>query len=201
MLLDDHPLLREGLRTWLQDHPEIRVVAEAGSVADALDVVAKIGVDVALVDLGLKGESGIDFMHALKRSRSAIKSVVLSMHDGAEFVASAVEAGASGYILKSAPGDEVLSAIRAAAAGGNYFSAEIAMHLPEGRSVSILTLREREVLKASASEKSNKHIARALGISVRTVESHRLNIRTKLNIQSKVDFMRYAMEVRADGLA
>ena len=116
---------------------------------------------------------------------------MLSMHEKSEYVTQAVQAGARGYVLKDAPAEEIINAIETVANGGNYFSSGLKISTP--LAVQILTQREQCILNSIATGKSNKHIARELDLSVRTVEAHRLNIKRKLNIEGQADLIRYAL--------
>lgn len=195
MLVDDHPLVRDGLRARLEAVPHFRVVAEAGSGAEALARVGTLEVDLVLMDITMRDGSGIDATAQLGRSHPHIAVLILSMHDKLEYVTQAMQAGARGYVLKDAPGKDIVLAIDTVMAGGIYYSAPVARQLarpavPDNQ----LTLREQEVLRHLANGESNKQIARALDLSVRTVETHRLNIKRKLGIEGQAELIKFAVQ-------
>jgi DNA-binding NarL/FixJ family response regulator len=195
MLVDDHPLVRDGLRARLESVPHFRVVAEAGSGTEALAMLASSRVDLVLMDITMRDGSGIDATAQLGRSHPGIAVLILSMHDKLEYVTQAMQAGARGYVLKDAPGKDIVLAIDTVMAGGIYYSAPVARQLarpsvPDNQ----LTTREQEVLRHIANGESNKQIARALDLSVRTVETHRLNIKRKLGIEGQAELIKFAVE-------
>lgn len=195
MLVDDHPLVRDGLRARLEAVPHFRVVAEAGSGAEALAKAGAAQVDLVLMDITMRDGSGIEATAQLSRSHPGIAVLILSMHDKLEYVSQAMQAGARGYVLKDSPGKEIVLAIDAVMAGGVYYSAPVARQLarpamPDNQ----LTSREQEVLRHIANGESNKQIARQLDLSVRTVETHRLNIKRKLGIEGQAELIRFAVQ-------
>lgn len=195
LLVDDHPLVRDGLRARLESIPHFDVVAEAGNAAEALAHVASIEIDLALMDINLAGMNGIELTRRIHEQYPDIAVLMLSMHDKAEYVMQAIQAGARGYVLKDAPATDIISAIDAVMSGGIYYSAGLARQLARpAPPAMLLTLREREVLRCIATGKSNKHIARDMALSVRTVETHRLNIKRKLGIEGQADLIRFALE-------
>lgn len=183
VLIDDHALVRDGIRALLMAVPELDVVGEAGSGAEAFDLLKRVPADVVLMDIGLKDINGLELTQSLRRDFPDIRVLILSMYDNQEYVNTSVKVGARGYVLKDAPSREIIVAIEAIAAGGTYYSEgvaeKLANHSAEERE---LTPREREVLLMLAQGHNNKTMARALQISVRTVETHRLSIRRKLDI-------------------
>jgi DNA-binding NarL/FixJ family response regulator len=195
MLVDDHPLVRDGLRARLEAVPHFRVVAEAGSGAEALRLLGGARVDLVLMDITMRDGSGIEATAQLSRSHPDIAVLMLSMHDKLEYVSQAMQAGARGYVLKDAPGKDIVLAIDTVMAGGIYYSAPVARQLarpamPDNQ----LTSREQEVLRHIANGESNKQIARALDLSVRTVETHRLNIKRKLGIEGQAELIKFAVQ-------
>jgi len=195
MLVDDHPLVRDGLRARLEAVPHFRVVAEAGSGAEALRLLGGARVDLVLMDITMRDGSGIEATAQLNRSHPDIAVLILSMHDKLEYVSQAMQAGARGYVLKDAPGKDIVLAIDTVMAGGIYYSAPVARQLarpamPDNQ----LTSREQEVLRHIANGESNKQIARALDLSVRTVETHRLNIKRKLGIEGQAELIKFAVQ-------
>jgi DNA-binding NarL/FixJ family response regulator len=149
------------------------------------------------MDINLGSSSGITLTARFTREYPDIAIIMLSMHEKAEYVAQAIQAGARAYVLKDAPAAEIIDAIDSVIAGKNYFSSGLltqSEQFPEKQiPTQILTQRELGILKSIATGKSNKHIARELDLSVRTVETHRLNIKRKLNIEGQADLIRYAL--------
>ena len=195
LLVDDHPLVRDGLRARLDATKHLQVVGEADSGEDALILAEQLLPDLVLVDVSMKGMNGIEFTLRLREKLPAMKTMILSMYDKAEYVASAIRAGASGYVLKDAPVADIIAAIDTIAGGGSYFDPNliVAMSKPTDTENPI-TGREREILLLLAEGHSNKRIAQKLDISVRTVETHRLSLRRKLGITTPAGFVKYAMD-------
>ncbi len=195
LLVDDHPLVRDGLRARLESIPHFSIVAEAANADEALRHAASQKIDLALMDINLTGMNGIDLTVRFHALHPGIAVLMLSMHDKAEYVMQAIQAGARGYVLKDAPALDIIRAIETVMDGGIYYSAGLIRQLARPLSQSQqLTPREREVLKRIATGKSNKHIAGELDLSVRTVETHRLNIKRKLGIEGQADLIRFALE-------
>jgi len=186
MLVDDHPLVRDGLRARLEAVPHFRVVAEADSGAEALALAGGTRIDLVLMDITMRDGSGIEATARLTANHPDIAILILSMHDKLEYVTQAMQAGARGYVLKDAPGKDIVLAIDTVMAGGIYYSAAVARQLARPAAQdNQLTSREQEVLRHIANGESNKQIARALDLSVRTIETHRLNIKRKLGIEGQ----------------
>jgi DNA-binding NarL/FixJ family response regulator len=196
LLVDDHPLVRDGLRARLETIPHFTVVAEAGNATEALELAGKQNIDLALMDINLAGGmNGIELTGRFNTLFPEIAVLMLSMHDKAEYVMQAIQAGARGYVLKDAPALDIITAIDTVMSGGIYYSAGLAKQLSRPMPPAmLLTPREREVLQCIATGKSNKHIAREMNLSVRTVETHRLNIKRKLGIEGQADLIRFALE-------
>jgi DNA-binding NarL/FixJ family response regulator len=195
MLVDDHPLVRDGLRARLEAVPHFRVVAEAGSGAEALAQVDVTDVDLVLMDITMRDGSGIETTAQLNARHPDIAVLMLSMHDKLEYVTQAMQAGARGYVLKDAPGKDIVLAIDTVMAGGIYYSTALARQLAQpAQQDSQLTSREQQVLQHIANGESNKQIARELDLSVRTVETHRLNIKRKLGIEGQAELIKFAVQ-------
>lgn len=195
LLVDDHPLVRDGLRARLEAAPRLRVVGEAGSGQEAIEQAGACRPDLVLMDVNMKGGSGIEATARLLQHYPGVAVLVLSMHDKPEYVTQAIQAGARGYVLKDAPGKDIVLAIDTVMGGGIYYSAALARQLASpAASSDVLTAREQEVLKHIAGGQSNKQIARALDLSVRTVETHRLNIKRKLGIEGQAELIRFAVQ-------
>jgi DNA-binding NarL/FixJ family response regulator len=195
LLVDDHPLVRDGLRARLESIPNFEIVAEAAGATEALQHASSLALDLALMDINLQGINGIALTSQFQSLYPQVAVLMLSMHDKAEYVTQSVLAGARGYVLKDAPGCDIIAAIDAVMAGGVYYSEAVKRHLATPLETSpVLTPRERGILAAIAHGKSSKQIARDLSLSVRTVETHRLNIKRKLGIDGQANLIRFALE-------
>jgi len=207
LLIDDHPLVRDGLRLRLETVPGLDVIGEAGHAMAALallqDCLARDPrggtlPHLILMDLNMPGMSGLSLIAQLHEQYPQIAVLVLSMHDSGEYIVQAVKAGARGYLLKDEPAQEIVAAIHAVMAGRMYFSATATIRLSETSAPAmLLTQRERDVLRHIADGHANKQIAQALNLSVRTVETHRLNIKRKLNIEGQAELIKYAVQASA----
>ncbi|MHC8392044.1 response regulator [Pseudomonas sp. MDT2-39-1] len=194
-LVDDHSLVRDGIKALLAVMAPLEVVGEAESGADAIDMVGRCQPDLLLVDISLRDMNGLELTRVLRSQYPSLKVLVLSMYDNYEYVSESVRAGASGYVLKNSPSREIIAAIEAIASGGTFYSAEIAQRLISDKSTdNELTPRESQVLYKMAQGLNNKEMARELDISVRTVETHRLSIRRKLNIDKPAALVKYAID-------
>ena len=205
MLVDDHTLVREGIRHILTATPGIEVVAEAGDGTEALRHAAEARPDVVVLDLSLPGISGLELATRLREVLPAVKVLILSVHDHPEYVLGAVRAGAQGYLRKDTSPAELRAALQAVARGESYFSPPVARHLtaavrgenlpedPAGRRAR-LTPREREVLAGIAAGETSRAIATRLGLSPRTVETYRESLARKLDIKTVAALTRFALE-------
>ncbi|AKQ58163.1 response regulator [Bordetella hinzii] len=201
LLIDDHALVRDGLKLHLESHPWLTVVGEADNALAALDLLASCPPhelpDLVLLDLYMRGIDGLDLAKLLHERYPQIAVLILSMHDNVEYMLQAVRAGARGYLLKDEPAEDILAAIEAVSAGRNYFSARVATKLAQSCApASLLTQREREILRHIGLGMANKQIAQALNLSVRTVETHRQNLKRKLGIEGQAELIKYAIEHR-----
>lgn len=195
MLVDDHPLVRDGLRARLESVAHFRIVAEAANADEALRHAEQSVIDLVLMDINMRHVSGIEATAQFHQRFPGIAVLILSMHDKLEYVTQAMQAGARGYLLKDAPGKEIVQAIETVISGGIYYSEVLARQLARPLvQDNQLTVREHEVLQHLACGESNKQIARALDLSVRTVESHRLNIKRKLGIEGQAELIKYAVQ-------
>ncbi len=195
LLVDDHPLVRDGLIARMESVDDIRVVGEAGDAVEALERVAACRPQVVLMDIGMRGASGIDLAEQLIARDPGLIVLMLSMYDSAEYAQRAMAVGARGYVLKNSPSTEILTAIRTVAGGGTYLSPALAQRLfrmPTPR--VLLSEREEQILALLGQGQSSKLIARALDIGVRTVETHRQNIRRKLDLAGQAELIKYAVE-------
>jgi two-component system response regulator NreC len=205
MLVDDHALVREGLRHILAATPGIEVVAEAGEGGEALRLAAEVKPDLVVLDLSLPGISGLQLTAQLRALLPSVRVLILSVHDHPEYVLGAVRAGAQGYLRKDTSPAELRAALQAVARGESYFSPPVARHLtaavrgeavaeePAGR-LARLTPREREVLAGIAAGETSRAIASRLGLSPRTVETYRESLARKLDIKSVAALTRFALE-------
>ena len=204
LLVDDHAVVRSGLRMLLSGHSEMEIVGEAGTAAEALQKAGEFKPDVILMDIGLPDKTGIDATREIKAKFPDIKIVALTIHEDEEYFFQMLAAGASGYVPKRAAPEELITAITAAAAGEVYLYPTMAKLLvrdylsaerPAEEKINLdgLTSREREVLTHLAEGSTNDEIASALVISPKTVERHRENIMRKLNLHSRSELVRYAI--------
>jgi DNA-binding NarL/FixJ family response regulator len=203
ILVDDHPLVRDGLRARLDTVPGFAVVGEAGNADEALALAAAHEPDLVLMDVGMRGMNGIALAALFHERFPGIRVLMLSMHDNVEYVTQAVRAGASGYVLKDSPGAEIIRAIGAVLEGKTYFSEGLSARLIHASAmrdpIERLTPRERDILDQLAEGLSSKQIAQRNGLSVRTVETHRLNLKRKLEIEGQAELIKFAVEHRRTG--
>ncbi|MEM5527699.1 response regulator transcription factor [Gammaproteobacteria bacterium AS21] len=196
LLVDDHPMVQDGLSSCLSYYDDISIIGASQTGEDAIKEAKNLQPDVVLMDISMPGMNGIDATELLCEQLPATKVLIFSMHDSIEFVTNAVQAGASGYILKDTTSEEVYYAIKAVHSGKTHFSSSIAKVLietPTPVEGIKLTTREQVVLAYIAKGYSSKEVARQLSISVRTVEAHRRNIKTKLKIDSLAELIHYAI--------
>jgi two-component system NarL family response regulator len=196
LLVDDHPMVQSGLLACLKYYDDIDVVGFSIDGKGALDKVSELKPNVILMDVSMPLMNGIDATEIITEQFPETKVLIFSMHDSSEFVHSAIQAGASGYVLKDTSSEEVYCGIKAVAAGNTYFSCSIAKMLiqkPLRQEQERLTTREQVILSYVAQGFSSKEVATKLQISFRTVDAHRRNIKVKLNIESLADLVRYAI--------
>jgi len=201
LLVDDHPLFREGLKSRLSLDEEIEVVDEADNGKDALELIKKVSLDVVLMDINMPQMNGMYVLELIKEQELDCKVLMLSMHDNREYIVSAMRHGADGYILKDVPGAELIEAIKKVAKGGQYFSPEVTQILSQemGREKGgVITSREQLVLRLISHGLNNKRMAQELNVSVRTIETHKRNIKRKLSIDTTTGLVRYAIEYGLD---
>jgi DNA-binding NarL/FixJ family response regulator len=212
VIVDDHAILREGVRALLQLHPDIEVVGEGGNGMDAIAAVGKLDPDVLLMDIAMPGLGGIEAALELKKLGKRTKVLILSQYEDREYVRRLLKAGVSGYVLKKSAGAELANAIRAVHRGGLVLDPEVARTAMEegGPSTSgaaadpydTLTDREKQVLKLVAEGRSNKEVAEVLGISVKTAMSHREHVMEKLGVHNRTELVRFALKkgvIRVEG--
>ena len=205
MLVDDHTLVREGVRHVLAGTPGFDVVAEAGDGEAAVRLAPGSRPDLVVLDLSLPGAGGLEVASRLREALPAVRILILSVHDHPEYVLGAVRAGAQGYLRKDTSPAELREALRAVARGESYFSPPVARHLSAavrgdtpaddaGARLARLTPREREVLGGIAGGETSRAIAARLGLSPRTVESYRESLARKLDIKTVAGLTRFAVE-------
>jgi len=196
LLVDDHPLVLDGIRSRLEDDPEIAIVGEAGNGEEALRMAKERKPDIVLMDINMPVMNGIEAAEKFAELLPDIKLLMLTMHDSREYITKVLKAGAKGYILKDVSSSEMLIAIRAVHQGKTYYSSgvtDILVNESSKKEVP-LTDREKTILQLLAEGNSNKHVARELDISVRTVETHRRNIKRKLEVKTSAGLVKYAIE-------
>ena len=195
LLVDDHPLVRDGLRARLEVVPGFEVVGEAGNADEALAQMAALRPSLVLMDVGMKDVNGIDLTAMLLVREPALQVLMLSMYDNPEYVQRAMQAGARGYVLKDAPASEIIAAIEAVAGGGTFLSPAVSKRLFRNQAPRpLLSSREAQILSALARGLSSKQIAREMDVSVRTVEAHRQSIKRKLGLEGQAELIKYAVE-------
>jgi DNA-binding NarL/FixJ family response regulator len=204
LLVEDHDLVRAGIRSLLGNIRDVHVVAEAGSAEDALELIGQYRPDVVLMDIALPGMNGLAAATHVTEHFPGVRVIILSMHVNDLYVSQALRAGALGYILKNASFTELEQAIRTVARGEAYLSQPVSRHLAmdyirrakgEPSSLEQLTPRQREVLKLIAEGRTTQQMADMLGVSVKTVESHRSQLMERLDIYDVAGLVRYAIHM------
>jgi two-component system, NarL family, response regulator NreC len=200
VLVDDHAVVRSGLRLLLEAQEDVEVIGEAGNAKDAIFRARALKPDVMLLDVVMPGESGIEVLPKVLKESPETKVLVLSMQDDPRYVREAFAAGAHGYVLKEAVDEEVVSAVRDIAGGGHYVHPTLGARMVAADAreraaaeADPLSEREREVLRLLALGHTNQEIAEELYISVRTAESHRAHIMQKLRLTTRAELVRYAL--------
>ncbi|EGG92975.1 DNA-binding response regulator [gamma proteobacterium IMCC1989] len=201
ILVDDHPLFREGIASRLNMHEGIDVVAEAENGKQLLEKLERCTPDVVMMDISMPEINGMDALEIVKEKFPGVRVIMLSMHDDKEYIVSVIRSGAEGYLLKDISGEEMIAAIHKVHSGGKYFSGEVAEILVQENTADkgdILTTREQLILRLISHGNNDKSIASQLDISARTVETHKRNIKQKLLIDTTSGLVRYAIEHRLD---
>jgi two-component system response regulator NreC len=204
ILADDHAVMRRGLRLVLEQQQDFQVLGEASDGREAVSLAESLKPEVAVLDITMKNLNGIEAARQISAKQLGVAIIVLSMHSDEGYVLSALKAGARGYLLKESPEADLIQAIRSVSEGKAFFSPAVSRMLVEDYvrqlqdkdiddSYDLLTARERELLQLIAEGKSNKDIANMLNLSVYTVETHRSNILTKLNLHSVPELILYAV--------
>jgi len=203
LLVDDHQILRDGIRSLVKGYDDMEVIGEAADGREALDMVEKLSPDIVIMDISMPDLNGIDATRMIINEAPDVKVIALSMHHDKQFVSEIFKAGASGYLIKDSAFDELEHAIRIVISGQTYINPQIASLVveslvnqsvtPNPKSFSLLTEREREVLQLIADGKSTKQIAIDLNVSSKTIESHRRQVMGKLNVRSVADLTKFAI--------
>lgn len=201
ILADDHVLIREGFKSLLGKSPDFEIVGEAEDGRSLIELVKQTPTDVILVDITMPGLTGVEAMEQLKKSNPDLKFIILSMHEEREYVLNSVKTGAEGYLLKNVERKELENAITTVYNGGKYFSPFVVSILAESVSkptgeTGDITPREKEVLELVAKGFSTKQIADQLDISIRTVESHRINMLKKFKVSNTAELIKKAIDMR-----
>lgn len=196
LIVDDHPMVAEGIQSILESFDDIEVVGSLTDGKEAVSKVPELRPDVVLMDLNMPGLGGLSATEIIREEAPDTRILILSMHDSPEYISTALSHGAVGYVLKDVPTDEIKMAIDAVMDGKTYLctGAEGSLKPKDTGDREALTGREQTILLQLAQGKSNKEVARDLDISVRTVETHRKNIKRKLGISSTAGLTRYALE-------
>jgi DNA-binding NarL/FixJ family response regulator len=205
LVVDDHSLVRQGVRRLLEDERDFEVVGEAGDASEALQRVLEHRPDLVLMDIGMPGMSPFEAARMIQRDCPQTRLLFLTMHEDEEYVMQALAAGAAGYVLKDTSASTLISALHEVYRGGHYVSPQLLRRLvekarshsagaPPGAPSSALTPREREVIKMIAEGNSVKEVAQLLGLSVKTVEAHKFNLMRKLDIHNKAQLVTYAIQ-------
>ncbi len=200
VVTDDHQLFREGLISLLKKNEEIDVVGEAADADQLWALLEKEEIHVVLVDISMPGMNGLEVISEAREKYPAVKFIVLTMHAEGQYVVKAVRNGAQGYLIKNADEQELITAIREVALGRKYFNSEISQLMIgnmaiEGESHKKLSERESEVLQLVSEGKTTKEIAEELFVSARTVETHRVNMMKKLNVQNTAEMIKKAAKL------
>lgn len=203
LLVDDHAIVREGLRLVLAAEDTIEVIGEAEDGRQALDLTERLRPDVVVMDIAMPNLNGLEATRQIRQRLPEVQVVILTMHENRLYSLEIAKAGAAGCVLKRSMGKELVTAIEAAARGGSYFSPSIAatvledyrrlatQPLPEGG--NLLTSREREILQLIAEGQTNRQIADLLTVSIKTVQAHRANIMEKLGAHDRTELVKYAI--------
>ncbi|HOM82347.1 MAG TPA: response regulator transcription factor [Armatimonadota bacterium] len=206
LLADDHAILRSGLRLLLSEQPDMEVVGEAADGEEAIEKTRELNPDILLLDITMPGVGGLEVLERIKKECPQVRVVVLTMHDDESYMERVMASGGSGYVLKKAADTELISAIRAVHQGGVYLHPSMTRALVnqlqrrsaaqerQSRLESKLSEREREVLKLIAEGYTNKEIADMIFLSVKTVETHKAHIMDKLELRSRAELVRYALD-------
>ncbi len=204
LVVDDHTILRDGIRVLLQLYDDIEVVGEAGDGREGIDRARQLRPDVVLMDLAMPGLGGLEATMEIRKESPESRVLILTQHGNKEYVLPVLKAGASGYVLKKAAGTDLVTAIRAVSRGESFLDPSVAKMVLDGyvskeleqgeaAGFDLLSDREKEVLKLVAEGRSNKEIADLLCLSVKTVMGHRANLMEKLGIHNRTELVKFAI--------
>jgi len=203
LLVDDHPLIRQGLRHLLEGEPEFKVIGEAGDGLEALLLVERLKPNILVVDMMMPGLNGLEVLRQMKHISPDTRAIVLSMQSADTYVLEALKNGAAGYVLKETGPSELVNAVREVTHGNQYLSIKISERLQvSGRKIidmpsdayETLTTREREILQMTVEGQTSQEVGDKLTISPRTVEVHRSNLMNKLGLRNQTDLIRFAIK-------
>ncbi len=197
-LADDHTMVREGLAALVSKEPDFNVVGQCGEGLEALGQILQVSPDVVVLDIMMPGLNGLDICRELTKKAKRISVLILSMYEDEQFIARALEYGASGYLLKESAAQQLADAIRAVSRGELFLGPGIPRtvldHMNEGGDpYETLTTRERQVLQCVAEGKTNRQIAEQLGLAVKTIDTHRMRLMRKLNIHDQTNLVKFAV--------
>ncbi len=207
IIVDDHPLVREGLKSIISKSKKYEVIAEAGSGEEALRLIRKLKPEIVLVDISLPDISGIDLIRKIKKKLESVKIMVISVHSKIDYIVESFKAGTLGYLVKEAAATSIIEGLDIISKGEYFLDSSVSKEVvkrlintpsikrPEDPAYNSLTPREQEILKLLAEGFSNKEIAEMLCISPKTVENHRSNVMSKLGLHSITDIIRYAVKL------
>lgn len=211
LLVDDHPLIRKGLRLTLESETDFMVCGEAGSAEEALAIIPELAPDIIILDISLPGQSGLDMLRQLESNRVHGLVLVVSRHDEVLYAERAIRAGARGYVMKSEAPRALVTAIRKVLSGGIHVSAAINERLLQGIAAGqqsfnqspaeALSTRELEVFEMTGQGMGTREIADVLGLSIKTVESYRARIKMKLNLNNAAELVQHAVQWSESGAA
>ncbi|HEX5171054.1 MAG TPA: response regulator transcription factor [Cyclobacteriaceae bacterium] len=202
VLADDHPLIREGFKSLLNKSEKFEIIGEAENGKELIEIATRMQPDIILTDVKMPFVNGLEAIEKLSKEFPAMRFIVLTMHEEREYIVNALKIGASGYLLKTIEGIELEKAITTIYQGGKYFSPIVTNILaetvrrPDANELSEITAREKEVLDLVAQGNSTKQIADQLGISIRTVESHRINMLKKMKVNNTAELIKKAIELK-----
>jgi DNA-binding NarL/FixJ family response regulator len=207
LLVDDHTIVRNGLRSILENTDEVEVIGEAATGEEALEKILLLKPQIILVDISMPGISGIELVRKVVKQWTNIRPIILSMHNDDAYILKSVEAGAYGYLLKDATRDEILAALHTVKNGDKHFSPSVAAVIANGylsqiqrvekaseSRKTLLSKKEKEVLRLLVEGKSSRQIADQLGLSVRTVDNHRANMMRRLQVHNAAELVKLALE-------
>ncbi len=202
LLADDHSIVRDGLRRVLEDSNEIKVIAEAPDGETAFDKALSVRPDVAVIDISMPGMDGLEVVTRLSAYAPKIPVLILTMHEEEQYVIRAIEAGAMGYVTKQSAPEQLVAAVKKIHAGGRYLTEKasdaLALRIIRGNTNKSLTeslsMRELQVLRKLATGSTNREVATAYNLSVKTVDTYRARILKKLNLRNNADLSRYAIQ-------